>query len=167
MDDVPAQDGDSEGRFQGLLATYGGALRRLSRVYLANPADQQDLFQEIALAIWTALPRFRGDASERTWIYRVAHNVALTYRAKHRRHHRDLPLEEDSAASPPQHDDRLDLYDMIRRLPAVDRQLLTLHLDGLTGPEIAAVTGLTTTNIGVRLMRARRKLTAAMQNSEE
>jgi DNA-directed RNA polymerase specialized sigma24 family protein len=41
-----------------------------------SPRD--DLVQEIALAIWKAIPRFRGDSSERTWVYRIAHNVAIT-----------------------------------------------------------------------------------------
>ena len=35
---------------------------------------------QIALGLWTALPQFRGDASERTWVYRVAHNTALVSR---------------------------------------------------------------------------------------
>ena len=65
--------------FEALLGNYGAALKRLCRAYLQDPGDQQDLLQEILMAIWSALPRFRAEASERTWMYRIAHNVALTY----------------------------------------------------------------------------------------
>jgi RNA polymerase sigma factor (sigma-70 family) len=153
----------SEQRFHDLLIQYGGALRRLSRVYFSNPADQEELFQEIALALWTALPRFRGDASERTWLYRVAHNVAMTHRAKRRERNRESQLEDVPSLAEHTEDVRLDLIILIRRLSPVDRQLVTLHLEGLTGPEIAAVTGMTQTNVGVRLMRARQKLAALLQ----
>ena len=54
--------------FLDLVDRYGRALRRLTQVYVQSAADQEDLFQEIVLAIWTALPRFRGDSSERTWL---------------------------------------------------------------------------------------------------
>jgi RNA polymerase sigma factor (sigma-70 family) len=61
---------------------------------MQDVSDRQDLFQEIAMALWTALPRFRAAASERTWLYRIAHNVALTYSSKRRRQHRsEQPLE--------------------------------------------------------------------------
>ena len=72
-------------RFRGIVALYAGAIRRLAAVYVPNAADRDDLFQEILLAVWQALPAFRGDASERTWLYRIAHNVALTHQRKNRR----------------------------------------------------------------------------------
>lgn len=46
------------------------------------------------MTLWTALPGFRGASSERTWLYRIAHNVAITYQAKSRRHSRsEQPLD--------------------------------------------------------------------------
>lgn len=154
---------DRDQRFHEVLAAHGAALRRLSRVYVSNPEDQDDLFQEIALAIWMALPGFRGDATVRTWVYRVAHNVALTFAAKRRRRGRESPLHDVRIEATPRDDARLDVAALIRDLPALDRQLLTLDLEGLTDREIAAVTGLTTANISVRLMRAKRRLAAAVQ----
>jgi RNA polymerase sigma-70 factor (ECF subfamily) len=150
-----------------LLTTYGAALRRLSRVYARNPADQDDLFQEIAVAIWRSLPGFRGDASERTWVYRVAHNVASTFRARNRRAQAagqlpaaaaDHACAPGSGAQPERRDDRLDLVDLVRRLPPLDRQIVSLYLEGLTAVEIGAVTGLSATNVAVRLTRARKAL---------
>ncbi len=50
-----------------LLQRYIPALRRLAFSYAREGSAAEDLFQEIAMALWTALPRFRGDSSERTW----------------------------------------------------------------------------------------------------
>jgi hypothetical protein len=60
-----------EQEFLRVLETYSQAIRRLCSVNLKEASDREDLFQEIAAALWTALPRFRAAASERTWLYRV------------------------------------------------------------------------------------------------
>ncbi|MSV36373.1 MAG: hypothetical protein EXQ47_12375 [Bryobacterales bacterium] len=60
-------------------------------------AEGDDLLQEITLALWAALPRFRGESSERTWVYRVAHNTGISYIAgadggsTHRARQREQP----------------------------------------------------------------------------
>lgn len=69
-------------RFCELFEAYQSALRRLAAAYVLNSADREDLVQDIAAAVWTALPAFRGESSERTWIYRIAHNVAIRNAAR-------------------------------------------------------------------------------------
>src|SRR5215472_11361884 len=64
--------------FVRLLEQYEPALRRLASGYAAQETDREDLFQDIAVGVWKAIPKFRGDASERTWLYRVAHNIAIS-----------------------------------------------------------------------------------------
>jgi RNA polymerase sigma-70 factor (ECF subfamily) len=146
--------------FERLLATYGAALKRLCRAYLQDPADQQDLLQEILMAIWTALPRFRAEASERTWMYRIAHNVALTFSGKRRRRERtEEPIEEGVALAPAGNDPRrLALNQAIQRLTPVDRGLAALYLEGFSAPEMENITGMTANAIGVRLNRLRERL---------
>jgi RNA polymerase sigma factor (sigma-70 family) len=63
---------------EDLLLRYLPALRRLGWSYARETAEQEDLLQEIALALWTALPQFRGDASKGTWLYRIANNTATS-----------------------------------------------------------------------------------------
>ena len=73
-----AESGGGAGsRFCELFETYQPALRRLVAAYVVNPADREELLQDIAAGIWKSLPGFRGDASERTWLYRIAHNIAI------------------------------------------------------------------------------------------
>jgi len=135
---------------------------------MQEPSDRQDLFQEIAMALWTALPRFRGAASERTWLYRIAHNVALTYSAKRRWRHRleesiDGPICDPVTQVDPR---RLALLESLQQLNPVDRQLMLLYLEGLSAREIEEVTGLTANNVGVRLTRLRRKLASTLKAKE-
>ena len=67
------------------MESYAGPIRRLCGAYAASAADREDLCQDIFVAVWRALPGYRGDASLRTWLYRIAHNVALTWQARERR----------------------------------------------------------------------------------
>ena len=70
----------AEVRFGRLLQEHGPALNRLAAGYEWDPVERQDLLQDIALAIWRALPAFRGESSERTFVFRIAHNRGLTHR---------------------------------------------------------------------------------------
>lgn len=159
---------DNEARYVGLLSVYRRALFRICTCYAGTAADQQDLFQEIAAALWTALPAFRGEASERTWVYRIAHNVAYSYSRKRR-----LQLQSEIAVEtlPDLHSTADDtrrgiLLESIQRLPEIDRQLVMLYLEGLSARECEQITGLSPESIGMRLSRARRKLAALVAGKE-
>ena len=141
------------------MESYAAPLRRLCAVYATDPADREDLFQDICLAIWRALPAFRGDASERTWLYRIAHNVALTWQTRSRRRHsREAPLDSDVGMEAPPGLRQLALRQAIASLSAADRTLTLLWLEGLTAAEIEAVTGIKAPTVAVRLSRIRKAL---------
>jgi RNA polymerase sigma-70 factor (ECF subfamily) len=154
--------------FLRLIEEYGPALKRLAGVYMDRPADREDLFQEIAVALWQAIPAFRGASSERTWLYRIAHNVALSSAARvrgRRRREEAAPAEFDRASAAPgaekellREEERQLLVEAIRALGAVDRQLVLLHLEGLSYAEIEEVSGLSQAALATRLTRAREKL---------
>ena len=135
-------------------------MRRLSTVYAASPSDREDLVQDIFLAVWRALPAFRGDASERTWLYRIAHNVALTWQTRDRRRRfREAVL--DDHVQPTNETDlrRLDLNRTIAKMTPADRTLTLLWLEGLSAAEIEHVTGVKAGTVAVRLSRIRKQLT--------
>src|SRR4029079_3317143 len=92
---------DDKGQFADLMAAYAAPIRRLCATYAESPADREDLFQDIFLAVWLALPGFRRQASVRTWLYRIAHNVALTRRTRDRHPPSpERPLDQEAAAPP-------------------------------------------------------------------
>lgn len=158
--------------FDRVVAEHGPALRRLVAAWERDAAAREDLLQEILLALWRALPRFRGESSEKTFVLRVAHNRAITHRFKPRPRAEPLEVaaavvdgrptpEADAAAA-----QRLErLRRALHALPIPARQVLMLSLEGLTGAEIAAVLGITENNAGVRLSRARRALREEMERS--
>ncbi len=163
------RSGGFESDFLRILETFGRPLRRLCNAYLRDSSEQEDLFQEIAIAIWTALPKFRGDASERTWVYRIAHNVAFTYTTKKRRLVDPEQSIESLPSIPATEDDSRHraLLEAVQRLEPADRTLVTLYLEGFSAREIEEVTGLTANNVAVRLSRLRHKLTLALRGEED
>lgn len=160
---------DHRAAYEALLRRYLQPLRRLAWSYEHEPAARDDLFQEIATALWTALPRFRGDSSERTWVYRVAHNTAISFatggrRRREREQQGEAPGEP--AVGAPQEADAIDrqqrdrLWAAVQELPVVDRHITVLYLDGLSATEIEGVTGISAGAIATRLTRVRQKLAA-------
>jgi RNA polymerase sigma-70 factor (ECF subfamily) len=155
-------ESDYKAAFADLMEAYAGPIRRLCSVYAVSTCDREDLFQDIFLAVWRALPAFRGDSSARTWLYRIAHNVALTWQARDRRRHScetALDEEEDVASS-----DHLDLRSLalnqaVAAMRPGDRALTLLWLEGLSAAEIEDVTGVKAATVAVRLSRIRKQLT--------
>ena len=149
-----------EERFKAWVREHVGVLHRVARAF-ATGADQQDLLQEMLIAVWRAAPAFRGDSKPSTFIFRVAHNRALTWRrGETRRRKRDSDYQLLHVEDPSGEDPLLEyLYDAIRQLEPLDRSIVLLSLEGQSYAEIAALHGLSETNIGARLSRARQKLT--------
>jgi RNA polymerase sigma-70 factor (ECF subfamily) len=154
------RESDDEVRFAQLMESYAGPIRRLCGAYAATAADRDDLWQDIFIAVWRALPGYRGDASVRTWLYRIAHNVALTWQARDRRRQaRETQLGADVPSAEGVDLRRLALSRAIAQMGPVDRIFTLLWLEGLSAAEIEAVTGVKSATVAVRLSRIRKQLT--------
>jgi RNA polymerase sigma factor (sigma-70 family) len=152
-------------QYERIFAAYGPAFVRLTACYESRPEAREDLLQEILVAIWKALPSFRGDCSEKTFAFRVAHNRCLTHvwrRGKAPSSDSELPEIPDPRKSPEalaiDNRRREALLSAIRALPVNYSQVITLALEDLAPGEIAAVLGVTENNVAVRLNRARKAL---------
>ncbi len=150
--------------FNNWLGQYKAMLFKVVRVYAFTEDDRDDLFQEIAIQTWHSIPNFRNESAESTWIYRVALNTAMRWVRKEKRHHDgrqsvdkiEYLLEENTQNI----DDRLAwLYHEIGKLPEIDRSLTLLMLDGYSYKEMAEMTGISDTNIGVKIHRIKKHLT--------
>jgi RNA polymerase sigma-70 factor (ECF subfamily) len=160
-----------EARFDALLDALGPSLARLAASYARGGSERDDLFQEIALAIWRALPGFRGECSERTFAFRIAHNRGISYLARRRAPAADVDEEieiPDSRPNPEQvlsaDEESKRLARAVQRLPVAYRQVVTLALEGLSYSEIADVLGITDSNVGARLTRARHMMRELLRN---
>jgi RNA polymerase sigma factor (sigma-70 family) len=159
-----------DGRFSRLLTANHAPLTRLASSYASNRSDRDDLLQEIAIALWRALPGFRGDCAERTFVFRIAHNRCLTHLSKRR----DTVSLDDAGIDPEAPDvsaeaamaeeqERRRFAQAVRGLPVIHREVLVLFLEGMDYGEIAAVVGISQSNVGVRLNRARQQLKALLE----
>ena len=165
-----------QSRYQDLLQRYFQPLQRLAWSYARDHSECEDLVQEIALALWKALPAFRGESSERTWLYRIAHNTSIRYlTSRQRRASREssVPVGTEPAvrtdspeAEAIDRQQQQQLWSAIRELAVADRQVIVLHLEGMSAAEIEAVTGFTSGSVATRLTRIRQRLTARLRGEE-
>jgi RNA polymerase sigma factor (sigma-70 family) len=156
--------------FDRLLEENGSAMSRLAASYTDSAADRDDLVQEIALAIWRALPHFRGECSERTFAFRIAHNRAVTYLTRRRAQKAeavDVVHVADTAPGPEaglvREQQGARLRRAVHSLPLLYRQVVTLMLEDLEYDEIAQVLGISESNVVARLSRARQMLRELME----
>ena len=155
--------------FDRLLAANGPALTRLAASFTNTPSDRDDLVQEIALAVWRAWPAFRGECSPRTFLFRIAHNRAIAHLARSRPRYpaaevdnvHDPAPDPESGLAREQSAERL--HRAIQRLPLVYRQVITLALEDMGYADIAEVLGISESNVGARLTRARQLLRESLE----
>ena len=155
--------------FDDLLRDHGPALWRVIASYAPPGADRDDLAQDVLLAVWQALQRFRGDSSLKTFVLRIAHNRGLSQAWKRAKRPQPSELvdvpdprpgpEEEAATS--QRSERF--FRHLRALPLGQRQVLALALEGVPHAEIAAIAGITPENVAVRLGRARDALRRSLE----
>jgi RNA polymerase sigma-70 factor (ECF subfamily) len=135
--------------------------------------DRDDLRQEIAIAIWKAMPSFRGRASERSYVMRIAQNRAITFRLRLARNRALFrPLEVEPAALEAHSGEhelerlRAKLDSAIAKLPASQYELMALATAGLSPRQIATQTGKTAGSVRVALHRARETLRRWMHGDD-
>jgi RNA polymerase sigma-70 factor (ECF subfamily) len=157
-----------------VLQEHAALLGRVAATYEANFHLRQELLQEISLAVWQALEKFEGDSSVKTYVLRVAHNRAITHVAYHAKQPRnesycevDTPQPSQQASSDVQFSQQQQIQTMlkeIRKMPIQTRQVVTMSMEGLSYDEIAAACGISSSNAGVILNRARQVLMETIQH---
>ncbi len=158
--------------FDLVVSEHGPLIRRIARSYEANRALVDEMVQDILLALWEALPRFRGDSQLKTFVVKVAHNRAISHVAKEARRPRSVELDEalaDSATTPDQaaeHDEaRGRLERAVAALPLGQRLVVTLALEGFSPEEVANVLGIGVSAASGRLHRAKSALQAILKET--
>jgi RNA polymerase sigma-70 factor (ECF subfamily) len=171
---APAPSQDQQ--YTDAARRFAPAIERLARGYEADPELRRDLVQDIHGQLWRSFAYFEGQCSERSWVYRVAHNVGVTHMMtrKRLRSEGSAPLEDlETLASEDDPEAATDdkrtverLLATIHRLKPADRQVMLLYLEDLTAAEIGEVTGLSAGAVAVRIHRLK-ALLAQGHDSEE
>jgi RNA polymerase sigma-70 factor, ECF subfamily len=156
-------DVNQDSLYEQTADSYGASLDRLARAYELDADMRRDLLQEIHFQLWRSFAHFDGRCSLRTWVYRVAHNVATGHIIRRRRIRDKLVSIETIEAIPNSKNqmelaatqaealDRLSM--LIQRLKPLDRQIIVSYLEGMDASSIGELTGLSAANIAVKVHR--------------
>lgn len=149
-------------RFLRLVNENLGIVRKVTGVYFHNPADREDAEQEMMYQLWKAYPHFEGRSKFSTWMYTVCLNTAFTWRKRSRRFVTEgLTRSHEQIATPLSEgeEERLSaLKEAMTKLTPLNRAIILLYLDDLSYDEMASVTGLSKSNVSVRLVRVKKEL---------
>jgi RNA polymerase sigma-70 factor (ECF subfamily) len=156
---------DAQARFLAQLETHRGILYKVARAYGRSPADRDDLVQDIVAQLWRAFPRYDEQLRYSTWMYRIALNVAISWRRREQTRERHLVADGEAvlqfagAPEPPADDGALELlYRCIGGYDDLNKALLMLYLDGRSHQDISDVLGITPTNVATKIGRLKDRL---------
>jgi RNA polymerase sigma-70 factor (ECF subfamily) len=150
-----------EKEFLALIYDYQKIIYKICRLYRDNKEDQEDLFQEIVYQLWKSYPGFKRESKVSSWMYRIALNTAIAIYRKseisvdyYQEFPEHLHLSDEKNIS--ENEERL--FCALRKLNDPEKAVISLYLEDFNYQEIAAITGLSESNVGVRLNRIKTKL---------
>jgi len=167
--DYKVNDEEQRKIFDNWFIRLKPLVSKIVRAFAFTQADQEDLFQEIALQVWNSIPSFRNQSMVSTWLYRVALNTAIKWTQKEKKHRmgKESPEDHVHLLQDPQSstDERLVwIYEQVAGMNLVDRSLTLLMLDGLSYKEMSGILGISESNIGVKINRIKKKLAEQSKN---
>ena len=118
----------------------------------------EDYYQEVLINLWQNYDKFDGRSKRSTWIYRVALYTCISFIRRKQLASISLSFDVSSDTDTLLKENIEELHSVISRLGHIDRALIMLWLDGYSYEEMAEVTGLTLSNVSVKLMRAKNKI---------
>lgn len=152
---------DKEEQFIRLVEEHKRTIYKVCYMFSKEPYEIEELFQEILIRLWSGLDRFDGRSEIRTWVYRVALNVAINRQKVLSRRVKTVPLilQVEPMAPDDERKQQIDeLYRLISQLDVMDKAIVMLWLEELSYADIAAIVGISPTNVGTRLLRIKNKL---------
>ncbi|TKG91494.1 RNA polymerase sigma factor [Puteibacter caeruleilacunae] len=149
--------------FLEILTNYQGILHKVSLVYFKSKADREDNLQEIIYQLWKSFPSLKNAKSIGSWIYAVSINTSLSRikkqsRIDYRETIPDLPEQSDIIDQMSMNESLQLLLNAIHTLDEIDRSIMLLYLEEKSYDEIAEIIGITKSNVGVRINRAKKQL---------
>ena len=148
--------------FLKILSGYQGIIHKVNLIYFKTVTDREDNFQEVVYNLWKSFPSLKDKEKIGSWIYAVAINSSIT---KIRKDYRVILMESVPDTSEVNGQDEIDqeidfqqLLEMLHTLNEIDRSIMLLYMEEYSYNEIAGILGITSTNVGVRINRAKKQL---------
>lgn len=159
----------SEQEFLKNIEKHKGIIFKISKMYMDQKDDREDLFQEITYQVWKAYPHFRGQSEFSTWLYRIALNTAIVF-LKNEKRKSFIGREDFSEYKIVQEEfdaekeEKLNaMYKAIHQLGPIDKAFIFYYLEDVSGKEIAGQMGISEGNVRVKMNRAKNKLKEILQ----
>jgi RNA polymerase sigma-70 factor (ECF subfamily) len=154
-----------ETEFTALIRRHGALIHKIAFAYCREPADRDDLVQDIAAQLWRSRERYDPRFAHTTWIYRIALNVAISFYRRERRHRDQRAAIDDHPIAVAPIEPAPELARLLRGIAALgplDRALVVLYLEGSDHAAIAEVLGISISNVGTKLGRIKARLRDAL-----
>ncbi|OCW72372.1 RNA polymerase sigma factor [Elizabethkingia anophelis] len=160
--------GLKEKEFLEKIEKHKGMIFKISKMYLENQEDREDLFQEIILQLWKSYQAFEGKSQFSTWLYRVSLNTAITFLKRDKKRTDKNELHENIDIEDEQNTDKElqteFLYKAVQELNPIEKALIFLFLEGQNYKQISENMGITEVNARVKLSRTKEKLQQIIKN---
>ena len=151
-----------EKEFLTMIEAQKRTIYKVCYIYANDQNDLNDLFQETVLNLWKSFPRYRGDSTLNTWVYRIAMNTCITFLRRSNARPQIVPMTANVASMVAEDNETAgqlrELYRFISQLGKLERALILLWLEERSYEEIANILGITKTNVAVKLNRTKEKL---------
>jgi RNA polymerase sigma-70 factor (ECF subfamily) len=149
--------------FLQILSNYQGILYKVSLVYFKSKNDRDDNFQEIVYQLWKSYPKLQNKNSIGSWVYAVSINTSISRikkerRIKYRGNVPELPDKSDIIDEITKNESLQLLLNAIYNLDEIDKSIMLLYLEEKNYDEIAEIIGISKSNVGVRINRAKKIL---------
>lgn len=153
-----------EQEFLEKIEMHKGIIFKISKMYMDDKDDRDDLFQEITYQVWKSYPNFRGQSEFSTWLYRIALNTAIVFLKNEKKRNfitgenfveYKIPYEEFDNEK----EEKLNaMYKAIHQLNSIDKAFIFYYLEDFSGKEIAEQMGISEGNVRVKMNRTKNKL---------
>ncbi|MDE5657141.1 MAG: sigma-70 family RNA polymerase sigma factor [Muribaculaceae bacterium] len=161
----------AEQRFNTIVNEHARLISKVCYCYAVSRQDFDDMRQDCLINIWRGLESFDGRSRLSSWLYRVCINTCITsWRGKSRRPQcfsfdelGEMPT--DSSDDDSRNDNVELLHSLISSLPYVDRAIIMMWLDECPYDEIAEVTGLSKSNVAVKIHRLKNRMAESIRNN--
>ncbi len=149
--------------FLEILSKYQGILYKVSLIYFKNNADREDNLQEIIYQLWKSFPNIRHKESIGSWIYAVSINTSISRikkvsRIEYRSDIPEMPDKSNFIDVMSMNESLQILLNAIDNLDEVDKSIMLLYLEEKSYEEISEIIGISKSNVGVRINRAKETL---------
>ena len=159
-----------EKEFLEMITAQQRIIYKVCYIYAKDHDDLNDLFQEVVLNLWKGLPRYRGESTLSTWVYRIAMNTCITFLRRSGTRLPTIPLTTEVASQLAEEEGRTgqekELYRLINQLGKLERALILLWLEERSYQEMADILGISKANVAVRLLRTKEKLRRMSNNQK-